>query len=159
MSYTSTYLTRQSSINRNILECKYFKKVDDPMNHVVLIETYWNVKYHRSQKQGFTGHVLIETYWNVKLEDYREIRAMQCGINRNILECKGRIRMVWPYGCLVLIETYWNVKTLPPDQSWRLPRINRNILECKAVSAAFPCNAYFSINRNILECKVAWIKL
>ena len=81
-------------INRNILECKYFKKVDDPMNHVVLIETYWNVKYHRSQKQGFTGHVLIETYWNVKLEDYREIRAMQCGINRNILECKGRIRMV-----------------------------------------------------------------
>ena len=43
---------------------------------------------------GSAGLVLIETYWNVKLEDYREIRAMQCGINRNILECKGRIRMV-----------------------------------------------------------------
>ena len=83
------------------------------MNHVVLIETYWNVKYHRSQKQGFTGHVLIETYWNVKLEDYREIRAMQCGINRNILECKE--------------------KRLLHRQNLR-GGINRNILECKDAS-------------------------
>ena len=81
-------------INRNILECKLVSKDIAIPALFVLIETYWNVKYHRSQKQGFTGHVLIETYWNVKLEDYREIRAMQCGINRNILECKGRIRMV-----------------------------------------------------------------
>ena len=61
-----------SCINRNILECKY----------------------HSERLDKLRIAVLIETYWNVKLEDYREIRAMQCGINRNILECKGRIRMV-----------------------------------------------------------------
>ena len=138
------------------MECKFHHSERDSLWAVVLIETYWNVNKIGALVIFRQSHVLIETYWNVKLEDYREIRAMQCGINRNILECKGRIRMVWPYGCLVLIETYWNVKTLPPDQSWRLPRINRNILECKAVSAAFPCNAYFSINRNILECKGAF---
>ena len=60
-------------INRNILECKCVCP---------------------GCRMGSAGLVLIETYWNVKLEDYREIRAMQCGINRNILECKGRIRMV-----------------------------------------------------------------
>ena len=60
----------------------------------VLIETYWNVNVYFHSPLSFSDFVLIETYWNVKLEDYREIRAMQCGINRNILECKGRIRMV-----------------------------------------------------------------
>ena len=32
------------------------------------------------------------------------------GINRNILECKERIRFESHTHVLVLIETYWNVK-------------------------------------------------
>ena len=62
-----SYGFRGSGINRNILECKYRSERLDKLRIAVLIETYWNVKYHRSQKQGFTGHVLIETYWNVKV--------------------------------------------------------------------------------------------
>ena len=82
------------SINRNILECKFRKVISFPTAASVLIETYWNVNKIGALVIFRQSHVLIETYWNVKLEDYREIRAMQCGINRNILECKGRIRMV-----------------------------------------------------------------
>ena len=58
---------QRSCINRNILECK----VRSPVNHrgcdtLVLIETYWNVKYASTVALDMVAIVLIETYWNVK---------------------------------------------------------------------------------------------
>ena len=37
-----------------------------------------------------TGAVLIETYWNVKSDRPGGKLVVRCGINRNILECKGK---------------------------------------------------------------------
>ena len=54
--------------------------------------------------------VLIETLWNVK--------TFTRALPKNLLE--------------VLIETLWNVKTVSPLFAVNvLPRINRNIVECK----------------------------
>ena len=80
---------------------------------------------------------------------------MSC-INRNILECKGDpgaadwsvalvlIETYWnvkshkplsrPFSLFVLIETYWNVKERRASGNGCVPRINRNILECKEQS-------------------------
>ena len=55
------------------------------------------------------------------------------GINRNIVECKGRKFSTHP-GSLrpVLIETLWNVKVNINDSIFFcMLRINRNIVECK----------------------------
>ena len=53
--------------------------------------------------------VLIETLWNVKQE--REEKDMTlAGINRNIVECKD-VTSSWKIlQVIVLIETLWNVK-------------------------------------------------
>ena len=56
-----------TSINRNILECKVVRFRDNSCYHIVLIETYWNVK----EKQ------------------HRKEHCRRTSINRNILECKG----------------------------------------------------------------------
>ena len=53
----------------------------------------------------------------------------------------------------VLIETYWNVKIVVSVIASLAVGINRNILECKAMSATGICAAISRINRNILECK------
>ncbi len=58
----------QRCINRNILECKERVNVTIFKVHVVLIETYWNVKKPDSEP---------------KLDS-------ESNINRNILECKVR---------------------------------------------------------------------
>ena len=57
---------------------------------------------------------------------------------------------------LVLIETLWNVKV----GSWTRGRssrrgFNRNIVECKEVSAIINLIAVVRFNRNIVECKEA----
>ena len=54
----------------------------------------------------------------------------------------------------VLIETLWNVKIYSKRLAGYLLRINRNIVECKAVNSVSGIAADFSINRNIVECKV-----
>ena len=76
----------------------------------VLIETYWNVKYGDVSKIFAHHQVLIETYWNVKTDPVVITGDIRAGINRNILECKAQ-RMIASHLYLsVLIETYWNVK-------------------------------------------------
>ena len=57
----------------------------------------------------------------------------------------------------VLIETLWNVKEQWNSASFHLPRINRNIVECKDKFYGAPYISYSSINRNIVECKVLLI--
>ena len=119
--------------------------------------------------------VLIETYWNVKWTGKNNI-ICYLSINRNILECKG-------YSCdnivsciVVLIETYWNVKEVVMlsgirsgfvliETYWNVKvylrllfviplfGINRNILECKDNRTRNLQYLGYSINRNILECK------
>ena len=54
--------------------------------------------------------VLIETYWNVKRSHGFSKSFGTVGINRNILECKGRKEKATGAAEKVLIETYWNVK-------------------------------------------------
>ena len=57
----------RSSINRNILECKFRSPRITSIELMVLIETYWNVNVNvQYSGRGFRG-VLIETYWNVNL--------------------------------------------------------------------------------------------
>ena len=58
--------TLETSINRNILECKAF----------------W------VHKGRVLCYVLIETYWNVKQTETLRNSHGTVGINRNILECK-----------------------------------------------------------------------
>ena len=55
-------------------------------------------------------HVLIETLWNVKIYSHPQIGRGEYRINRNIVECKGRL--------LILSKN-------------NTQRINRNIVECK----------------------------
>ena len=60
------------------------------------------------------------------------------GINRNILECKGKSGFIYHVRKFVLIETYWNVKSIVLCSFLKLEfRINRNILECKVKSTPF----------------------
>ena len=70
------------------------------------------------------------------------------------MECKVFLRWYLARSSRVLIETLWNVKedtdvTMPVV----LPRINRNIVECKVISLMFALGNCQSINRNIVECK------
>ena len=97
------------SINRNILECKDFILFQKFLKFVVLIETYWNVKFYSLMQSAPGCKVLIETYWNVKSVSPSRFCASE----------------------IVLIETYWNVKTNRNEYSRGSPSINRNILECK----------------------------
>ena len=70
------------------------------------------------------------------------------------MECKGTSRSHHRTGTAVLIETLWNVKySSCSNISSKLPRINRNIVECKEVEKTEDVLASISINRNIVECK------
>ena len=53
------------------------------------------------------------------------------GINRNIVECKVFVESETFSLDEVLIETLWNVKCIHPHTSYKISRINRNIVECK----------------------------
>ena len=79
----------------------------------VLIETLWNVKINSNSFSLNCFCVLIETLWNVKTDTLDWFAFLLMGINRNIVECKGRfsnasINIFRP----VLIETLWNVKLI-----------------------------------------------
>ena len=54
-------------------------------------------------------YVLIETLWNVKEEAIQAVEGY-AGINRNIVECKGKKKKEGVSSWYVLIETLWNVK-------------------------------------------------
>ena len=76
--------------------------------------------------------VLIETLWNVKLSSPPRYSVI----------------------VLVLIETLWNVKNIANKSGHRgIPRINRNIVECKVYYVSVFRDPAHSINRNIVECK------
>ena len=52
-------------INRNIVECKYVRILDEEMKRLVLIETLWNVNKQALNNIETVFPVLIETLWNV----------------------------------------------------------------------------------------------
>ena len=81
---------QKSSINRNILECKGILENAMIIFYIVLIETYWNVKCINADPWWDHRRVLIETYWNVKMVIPGVVAPADYGMNRNILECKGR---------------------------------------------------------------------
>ena len=80
-------------------------------------------------------------------------RGMGC-INRNIVECKEDYSSIYMELGQVLIETLWNVKGLVKEIMEPATGINRNIVECKAVSLVSLFLRSLRINRNIVECKV-----
>ena len=50
-------ITKGSSINRNIVECKYTSTLNSPIQQLVLIETLWNVnRARRKQFETFTEY-------------------------------------------------------------------------------------------------------
>ena len=76
--------------------------------------------------------VLIETLWNVNLNSFQ-------------------IRLLY---VLVLIETLWNVNLHNAHCLLKqIPRINRNIVECKWEKRKKSGKRRLRINRNIVECK------
>ena len=102
------------------------------ITRTVLIETYWNVNFRKSDASAISKAVLIETYWNVN-----------AGAPSPFL-----------VSFFVLIETYWNVnEELKFLKSVMTRGINRNILECKLRIHGSPRSPVLRINRNILECK------
>ena len=81
---------------------------------------------------AYSVRVLIETLWNVKLSSPPRYSVI----------------------VLVLIETLWNVKNIANKSGHRgIPRINRNIVECKVYYVSVFRDPAHSINRNIVECK------
>ena len=79
-----------SRINRNIVECKVEWITVKTCIVSVLIETLWNVKRHMALIISALKTVLIETLWNVKY-DIGDLWSQDGGgINRNIVECKGK---------------------------------------------------------------------
>ena len=74
-------------------------------------------------------------------------------INRNIVECKDFSTVNLERSPWVLIETLWNVKTERLSNKTICLRINRNIVECKAVISKLDGINNGRINRNIVECK------
>ena len=69
------YLTFQTSINRNIVECKAIHMPRSFSGALVLIETLWNVKFVILQTVIVCSLVLIETLWNVKENGMRNVRS------------------------------------------------------------------------------------
>ena len=81
-------------------------------------------------------------------------RSYPSCINRNIVECKENRPCVHHFSVIVLIETLWNVK-ISNYITVRIVilRINRNIVECKAIFGQENLSRSACINRNIVECK------
>ena len=77
-------------INRNIVECKFCKWVEDvSTGKCVLIETLWNVnKYERLGKdleEYSINRNIVECKF---VSDFGQFVFNSCSINRNIVECK-----------------------------------------------------------------------
>ena len=104
-------ICREFSINRNIVECKEHIRIILISGKRVLIETLWNVKVVGNPPELLLELVLIETLWNVK-RSISGVAQRLSSINRNIVECKGRINS---FACCLKIG------------------INRNIVECKEI--------------------------
>ena len=66
--YGTVAAETESSINRNIVECKDIRYLVDLLTLPVLIETLWNVKIGMTRQIGDGVTVLIETLWNVKAQ-------------------------------------------------------------------------------------------
>ena len=80
---------------------------------------------------------------------------MSCGINRNIMECKGARTSATLFSGLVLIETLWNVKKhTPHDCRHTFSVLIETLWNVKPFPLACPKYSLSCINRNIMECKV-----
>ena len=142
----------------------------------VLIETSWNVKNRMRITADKITPVLIETSWNVKIPEPDEKVHKHWGINRNIVECKGKKEITWKHRKAVLIETSWNVKTCKFSirthyasvlietswnvkmHSWLLVLHGWSVLietswNVKEERPVLRQSLLHSINRNIVECK------
>ena len=119
-------------INRIRLEFKGYDETQDMINHIVLIESDWNLKFHPNTEPVRSVPVLIESDWNLKNFWFLKSSDMIFRINRIRLEFKvvthlkgvqglvgiNRIRLEFKvfdiefirYVLRVLIESDWNLK-------------------------------------------------
>ena len=82
-------------INRNIVECKVELMMNAAKEYIVLIETSWNVKENPVKIKSVVNPVLIETSWNVKQIRQLEKTKLELCINRNIVECKAKLVVLY----------------------------------------------------------------
>ena len=99
-------------------------------------------------------YVLIETLWNVKGIMNLAAASGEDRINRNIVECKGRICDEFLFVFCSINRNIVECK----DEHQRINTamsygINRNIVECKAFTFIRFSSCHIRINRNIVECK------
>ena len=75
-----------------------------------IIETYWNVNEPKEVLSQFSDFEIIETYWNVNAMSALLLIYRGSGNNRNILECKLMMVLMFIFTFITeIIETYWNV--------------------------------------------------
>ena len=77
-----------TSINRNILECKYIYCRKTNSLKTVLIETYWNVNLEAVVIVIISGSCINRNILECKFLRVVVQAIQPVGINRNILECK-----------------------------------------------------------------------
>ena len=114
MCCNTGFFQSDSSLNRNILECKYRWRSAAGIDYQRLNRNILECKYEAHKWGDIVCQVLIETYWNVNEKTHCEAETARERLNRNILECKSR--------------------SASPN-TLRFLRLNRNILECKSNSA------------------------
>ena len=100
MNILNTVLTHGLSFNLNLLECKYEQELEEKIQELVLISTYWNVN-----------------------EESLRQKMILYGFNLNLLECKSWNSLQSRSKTNVLISTYWNVNSDAYGQTERLDKV------------------------------------
>ena len=81
----------KTSINRTILECKFYLLQGGAYCLCVLIEPYWNVnKIANFRMGGGVSPVLIEPYWNVNFHDADGFLRFHSGVRYSKEDIKRR---------------------------------------------------------------------
>ena len=78
----------ESSINRNIVECKVEITYKPTGQKICINRNIVECKDGRNPGKKDDADVLIETLWNVKMVNIEILTFCRHGINRNIVECK-----------------------------------------------------------------------
>ena len=97
-----------------------------------LIETLWNVNAFANVAWQYTSSELIETLWNVNHAS-RSVRKADalCELIETLWNVNHSSWNTATAVSVELIETLWNVNLTIINKGVCLPRINRNIVECK----------------------------
>ena len=71
-----------------MVECEYVDGDANKSGVAVLIDTWWNVNYHRTGHYRFLCSVLIDTWWNVNDCACLFLQNEVHSFNRYMVECE-----------------------------------------------------------------------